>query len=148
MKATGEILVERPIEVVWRWAADPRNWENWLEGVHDVEVEGRLLEGSRIESSYEYGGEIHDFVYEVVERSAPRRQVVRSVSGPFPFEGTLELAGEAGGTRVRQTFDAGADSLFSRIMFTVAAPLLRRGMRRRLDEQLRRLKVAIELTAT
>jgi uncharacterized protein YndB with AHSA1/START domain len=146
LKATSEIVVERPIEVVWRWAADPRNWENWLEGVHDVEVEGRLGQGSRIASRYDYGGEIHHFVYEVVERTAPRRQVVRSVSGPFPFEGVLELGEEAGGTRVRQTFDAGADSLFSKIMFKVAAPALRPGMRRRLDDQLERLKVAIELT--
>ena len=146
MKATGEIVVERPIEVVWRWAADPRNWENWLEGVHDVEVDGLLAEGSRLSSRYVYGGQDHEFVYEIVERRQPRRQLVRSVSGPFPFEGTLELAEEAAGTRVRQTFDAGPDSLFTRVWFAVAGPLLRRGMRRRLDEQLARLKVAIELT--
>ena len=31
-------------------------------------------------------------VYEIAEHTPPRRQVVRSVAGPFPFESTLELS--------------------------------------------------------
>lgn len=146
MKASAEVVVERPLEVVWSWASDPRNWENWLEGVFDVEVEGRLVQGSHLSSMYEYGGEAHEFEYELVERRPPRRQVVRSVSGPFPFEGTLELTEEPAGTRVRQSFDAGDDGVLTRVMFVVGGPLVRRSMRRRIAAQLERLKVAIELT--
>ena len=146
MRAAGEIVVDRPLEVVWRWAADPRNWENWLEGVRDVRVEGRLAEGGRIASRYEYGGELHDFVYEIVVREPPRRQVVRSLEGPFPFESVLQLSEDARGTRVRQAVDAGSDSRFTSFLFAIAWPLLRRGLRRRIQAQLRRLKEAIELT--
>ena len=146
MRAAAEIVVDRPVEVVWRWASDPRNWENWLEGVRDVTVEGRLAEGGRIASRYEYGGELHDFVYEIALREPPRRQVVRALESPFPFESVLELSEHARGTRVRQAVDAGSDGRFTSFLFAVAGPLLRRGLRRRMEAQLRRLKQAIELT--
>ena len=52
MRASAEVVVERPLKVVWTWASDPRNWVNWLEGVHDVRIEGRLEQGSRIHPQY------------------------------------------------------------------------------------------------
>jgi carbon monoxide dehydrogenase subunit G len=146
MRATAEVVVERPLEAVWLWAADPRNWENWLDGVHDVELHGRLEEGARLTSRYDYGGRTHRIEYEIVERRPSRRQVVRTVAGPFPFEGTLELAEEAEGTRVRQTIDAGSDSPLTTVLFALGGPLLRRSMRRRIHSQLERMREAIELT--
>ena len=146
MRAVAEIVVDRPLEVVWRWAADPRNWENWLDGVHDVRVEGRLVEGGRIASRYEYGGRLHDFEYEIVVRDPPRRLLVRSLEGPFPFESDLELSEHARGTLVHQAFDAGPDSRFTAFLFKIAGPLVRQTLRRRMQAQLGRLKEAIELT--
>ena len=26
MRASAEIVIERPVEAVWQWAADPRQW--------------------------------------------------------------------------------------------------------------------------
>jgi hypothetical protein len=146
VRAAAEIVVDRPLEVVWRWAADPRNWENWQEGVRDVRVQGRLVEGGRIASRYEYGGRVHDFEYELVLREPPRRQLVRSLAGPFPFESELLLSEHARGTLVRQAVDAGADGRFTAFLYLAAGPLLRHGLRRRIKAQLRRLKDAIELT--
>jgi hypothetical protein len=146
MRASAEVVVERPLQVVWTWAADPRNWVNWLEGVHDVRIAGRLERGCRISSRYDYGGQTHVFVYEVVERDPPRRQVVRALSGPFPFESSLELGEDTLGTHVCHTVDAGPDSTFTRFLFAVGGPLLRRSMRGRIRTQLERLKTEIELT--
>ncbi len=146
MKAAAEIVVDRPLEVVWRWAADPRNWENWQEGVRDVRVQGRLVEGGRISSRYEYGGSLHEFDYELVVREPPRRQLVRSLDGPFSFESELLLSEHARGTLVRQTVEAGADGRFTAFLYALGAPFMRRGLRRRIKAQLRRLKEAIELT--
>jgi Polyketide cyclase / dehydrase and lipid transport len=146
MRASAEVVVERPLQVVWTWAADPRNWVNWLEGVHDVRIAGRLERGGRISSRYDHGGQTHEFVYEVVERDPPRRQVVRALSGPFPFESSLELGEDTLGTRVRHTVDAGPDSTITRFLFAVGGPFLRRSMCGRIRTQLERLKTAIELT--
>jgi hypothetical protein len=146
VKAVATTVVDRPREVVWHWAADPRNWENWQEGVRDVRVAGRLVEGARIASRYEYGGSVHEFEYELVVRDPPRRQLVHSLEGPFSFRSELELREHARGTLVRQTVEAGPDSRFTAFLYVLAGPLLRRGLRRRIEAQLRRLKEAIELT--
>jgi hypothetical protein len=72
---------------------------------------------------------------------------VSAVSGRFPFEGTLELFGDVGGTRVRHTVDAGPEDALARLLFVVARPMVRRSMRRRIEAQLARLKTMVELEA-
>jgi len=125
VRAWAEIVIERPPEAVWQWASDPRHWHRWEPDL----------------------GAVDPGDYEVVEKTAPRRQVVRSAAGPFPFESTLELSPDVGGTRVRQTVTAGPEDALARFLFVVARPLVRRGMRRRIAGQLVRLKTMVELEA-
>jgi hypothetical protein len=142
MRASAEIVIDRPVEAVWEWASDPRHWPRWQEGVTDV-----APDGDRFTSRYEYGPHSGTAVYEIVERTPPRRQVVRSVSGPFRFQGTLELSADVGGTRVRQTVVSGPEDALARFLFLVARPLVRRSMRGRIAGQLERLKTMVELEA-
>ena len=125
MRASAEIVIERPLKAVWEWASDPRQWHRWEPDLSGVDP-----------------GD-----YEIVEKTPPRRQVVRSVAGPFPFESTLELSPDVGGTRVRQTVTAGPEDALARFLFVVARPLVRRSMRRRVAGQLARLKTMVELEA-
>jgi hypothetical protein len=125
MKASAETVIERPMEAVWEWASDPRHWPQWEEHLSEVSTED----------------------YEITESTPPRRQVVRAVSGAFPFEGTLELSVDVGGTRVRHTVDAGPEDALARFLFVAARPLVRRSMRRRIAAQLERLKTMVELEA-
>ena len=145
MRASAETVIERPIEAVWAWASDPWQWPRWQEEVRDVRVSGELSRGSRFHGSLRSGNGLHDVEFEIVERLPPRKQVARSVAGPFPFEGTLELSEDSSGTRVRQTVDAGPDDALARFLFWAASPLVRRGMRRRIQGQLARLKEMVEL---
>jgi hypothetical protein len=124
VRAAAELVIERPLEAVWAWASDPSHWDRWEPDLSDLDPDD----------------------YEIVQ-SPPRRQVVRSVTGPFAFESTLELSPDAGGTRVRQTVTAGPEDLLDRFMFIVAGPLVRRGIRRRIAGQLARLKTMVELEA-
>jgi hypothetical protein len=125
MRASAEIVVARPMEAVWQWASDPRQWQHWEEE----------------------RGATRPADYEIVESSAPRRQVVRAVSGAHPFEGTLELFEHVSGTRVRHTVSAGPEDALARFLFVAAGPLVRRSMRRRIAAQLARLKTMVELGA-
>ena len=125
MRAAAEIVIERPVAAVWEWASDPRHWHRWEPDLGGVDPAD----------------------YEIVEKTAPRRQVVRSVEGTSPFESILELSPDVGGTRVRQTVVAGPDDALARFLFVVARPLVRRGMRRRIAAQLARLKTMVELEA-
>jgi hypothetical protein len=147
MRASAEIVIERPVAAVWQWAADPRQWHRWQGGVRDVRVEGELEAGSRFTSSQDYGRDAQEVEFEVAERRPPRLQVVRSLSAAFPFEGRLELSEDVGGTRVRQTVDAGPADALARLAFVVARPYVRRGMRRAIAAQLARLKAMVELEA-
>ena len=125
MRASAEIVIERPVQAVWEWASDPRHWHRWEPDLSAVDPDH----------------------YEIVEKTPPRRQVVRSVAGPSPFESTLELSPDVGGTRVRQTVTAGPEDALARLLFVVARPLVRRSMRRRIAGQLARLKTMVELEA-
>jgi Polyketide cyclase / dehydrase and lipid transport len=125
MRASAEIVIERPLEAVWEWAADPQHWHRWEPDLSEVDPDH----------------------YEIADQTPPRRQVVRSVAGPYPFESTLELSPDVGGTRVRQTVTAGPEDALARFMFVVARPLVRRSMRRRIVGQLARLKTMVELEA-
>jgi hypothetical protein len=125
MRASAEIVIERPPEAVWQWAADPRQWHRWEPDLGNVDPDH----------------------YEIAEQAPPRRQVVRSVAGPFAFESALELSPDVGGTRVRQTVTAGPEDALARFMFIVARPLVRRSMRKRIAGQLARLKTMVELEA-
>jgi hypothetical protein len=124
VRASAEIVIERPPAAVWAWASDPSHWERWEPELSDLEPDD----------------------YEIVHQP-PRRQVVRSVTGPFAFESTLELSPDVGGTRVRQTVTAGPENALDRLMFVVARPLVRRGIRKRIASQLARLKTMVELEA-
>jgi hypothetical protein len=125
MRASAETVIARPMEAVWEWASDPRQWHRWEENLSEVRAED----------------------YEIAESEPPRRQVVRAVAGRFPFEGTLELFEDVGGTRVRQTVSAGPEDALARVLFVTARPLVQRSMRRRIEAQLARLKTMVELEA-
>jgi uncharacterized protein YndB with AHSA1/START domain len=125
MRACAETVIARPREAVWRWASDPAQWHRWEDTLGDVATDD----------------------YEIAASEPPRRQVVRAVSGRFPFEGTLELSEDVGGTRVRHTVDAGPEDALARVVFVFARPLVRRSMRRRIEAQLARLKEMVELEA-
>jgi hypothetical protein len=125
MRASAETVIERPMEAVWKWAADPRHWQQWEEHLGEVSTDD----------------------YEITESTPPRRQVVRAVSGRFPYEGTLELSEDVGGTRVRHTVSAGPEDALARFLFVAARPWVRRSMRRRIEAQLARLKTMVELEA-
>jgi hypothetical protein len=125
MRALAETVIDRPMEAVWRWAADPAHWGRWEEDMSGIAP-----------------GD-----YEIAESTAPRRQVIRSVAARPPFESILELSEDIGGTRVRRTVDAAPGDALTRIAFIAARPLARRDMRRRIEDQLARLKEMVELEA-
>lgn len=141
------IVVSRSVQEVWRYVADPRNLPRWLSGVSDVRLtsEGTLRPGSTFASTYTYGGRTHEVTYEVTEVRPPNRLVIRSVSGPYPFESTFEMeeVGEVG-TQVFHTLAAGADSKATGVIFLVLGPFLRAGMRMRMRRELLRLSELIE----
>ncbi len=115
--------IDRPIDGVFAFVADAERMDQWIVGVSDVR---RLSEeagvGARYESQYTYGPGTHRMTYEVTAYDPPTRYGIRSVEGPFPFEGVLTLEPTATGTRVTNALDTAPDGRATAAMFTVLRP--------------------------
>ncbi len=146
MKASVQIVIDRPIDKVWAFVADVKNMEGWVAGVTEVTVTslGAFGVGSTFTSEYSYQGRTTDVSYEVVEWRPPEWQVVRSASGPLPFRGSIEIETVAERTRLTHIVEAGPDRVGARLIFAVFGPLIRAGMRRQLRQELRLLKYLVE----
>ena len=148
MNASATIDIDRPIDDVFAYLADPRNMEQWVVGVSDVRAVGdETGVGARYTSDYTYSGRTQEMTYEVTGYEEPTRYAIRG-EGPFPFEGELTLEPTPMGTRVTNTIDAASDGRFTTVMFTVFAPRMRRLMAKRLTEELVALKAVTESSST
>ena len=144
MKSSATIDINRPIDDVFAYIADPHNMEQWVVGVTDVQTSSdRPTAGMQYTSNYTYGGRTEAMTYVVTGFESPTRYSIRG-EGPFPFEGELSLEPTATGTRVTNSIDAGSDSRFTTVMFTLFAPVMRRVMAKRLKAELVELKGELE----
>ena len=144
MKATAEAIIKRDVEDVWDFIADPKNMEQWVVGVANVVVpEGEFGAGSTFSSSYTYNGRTSQMSYVVTAFEKPDHMTMVG-SGPFPFEGHIELAPIDGGTRIRNTIDAKADGCITSVMFFLLPWMLKPMMRKQLQKELDALAAILE----
>jgi len=138
-----EIEIARPVDVVARYATDPANAPEWYENIESVEWRSSPPAeiGSRIEFVAHFLGRTLRYTYEIVDLLPNERLVMRTDQGPFPMETTYTWASAArpGSTEMRLR-NRGAPSGFSML----AAPMLRRAMRRANRRDLERLKAILE----
>ena len=146
MKASANILIDRPVSEVWDFVADIRNMDKWVNGVSDPRPvsDGEWGVGSAFESKYTYAGKTHTITYEITGFDPPNRLAMRSTSGPFPFEGCVELREDGHGTRLTNTLDAEPTNIFLTLWFATMGIVLRMMMRNQLRKELVLLKAELE----
>lgn len=138
----SEVVIDRPIEVVARYASDPTNAPSWYVNIASVEwkTPPPAAVGSRLAFVAHFLGRRLAYTYEIVEHVAGERLVMRTAEGPFPMETTYtwDAASE---TSTRMTLrNRGAPAGFSRL----AAPFMSLAMRRANRQDLARLKALLE----
>ena len=148
MKASANILIDRPISEVWGFVADIRNMDKWVNGVSDPRPvsNGEWGVGSAFESKYTYSGKTYTITYEISGYDPPNRIAMRSTSGPFPFEGCVELRKDGYATHLTNTLDAEPTNIFLTIWFATMGIVLRMMMRAQLRKELTLLKAELEAT--
>jgi uncharacterized membrane protein len=137
-----EVVIERPVDVVAGYAADPGNSPNWYVNIDSVSWESPppLAVGSRIAFVARFLGRRLAYTFEVVEHEPGRRLVMRTAQGPFPMETTYTWA-PAGAGATRMTLrNRGEPAGFA----SVAAPVMAAAMRRANRKDLARLKSVLE----
>ena len=139
-----EATINRPVEEVAAYAADPSNAPEWYVNIKSVEwkTPPPLAVGSRVAFVARFLGRRLAYTYDFVEWVPGVKLVMRTAEGPFPMETTYawESAGEG---RTRMTLrNRGEPAGFSKIV----GPLIAAAMRRTNQKDLARLKALLERT--
>ena len=136
------ILIDRPRELVARFAADPDNAPDWYANITSVDWETPrpLRVGSRIAFVAHFLGRRLAYTYEVIEWVPGERLVMRTSQGPFPMETTYAWRATSAGLTEMTLRNRGAPTGFS----TWIAPFVARAMRRANEKDLALLKQQLE----
>jgi uncharacterized membrane protein len=140
------VVIGRPIEEVFAFAADPNNNPLW----HSFTLETQTVSGVEVEVGTAFDNVIKflgrriETTLEIVENEPPRRQRVRVTSGPIPASGCydFEPADGGGSTRFTYTLDAEVGGFFK-----LAEPLVGRAARRQTETDMATLKDLLEAGA-
>jgi uncharacterized protein YndB with AHSA1/START domain len=136
------IDIDRPVDEVSAFAADPDRVTSWYANIARVEwlTPPPLAVGSRLAFVARFLGRELAYTYAVVAFEPGRRLVMRTDQGPFPMETTYEWTPSgSGGTRMALR-NRGEPAGWS----SVAAPLMAAAVRRANTKDLARLQALLE----
>lgn len=142
---SNSIEIERPVDIVAAYAADPDNAPEWYANIESIEWKSPrpLAVGSKLAFVARFLGRRLAYTYEVVEWEPNEKFVMRTAQGPFPMETTYEWA-PASGDRTRMSLrNRGEPSGFSALM----APMMARAMNAANRKDLRAIKTILEASA-
>jgi hypothetical protein len=93
VEVTTEVVIDRAVELVARFAMNPDNAPRWYRNITSVEWRspGLLNVGSRIAFVAHFMSRRLSYTYEVAVLEPGVRLVMRTTEGPFPMETTYEF---------------------------------------------------------
>jgi uncharacterized membrane protein len=141
MRIEESVEINRPLEEVYEYVANPENLPEWTGTVIETRkgTLGPLLEGSTFTSVGKFLGRRVESPFEVIAHESPRLHSHKSTGGPLPMEWTLTFEEVAGGTRYTQVAEGEPGGFFG-----LVGPLLERVGRRQLRTDLENLKDLLE----
>ncbi len=141
MRIEESVQINRPLEEVYEYVANPENLPEWAGTAIEVrkDTPGPLLEGSTFTTVGKFLGRRFETPFEVTAHESPRRHAHKSTGGPFPLEWTLTFEELPGGTRLTQVAEGEPGGFFK-----LAGPLLERAVRRQFRTDLANLKDLLE----
>lgn len=140
-----EVTIDRPIDVVAGYAADPSNAPEWYVNIESIEwkTPPPAAVGSKVAFVARFLGRRLTYTYELTEFLPAERLVMRTAEGPFPMETTYTWTA-VGDERTRMTLrNRGQPTGFSR----AAAPFMASAMRRANGKDLAKLRSILEAGA-
>ena len=138
-----EIVINRPVELVARYAGNPTNAPIWYANIDSVEWDTTppAVVGSRMAFVARFLGRRLAYTYEIVELVADARLVMRTAHGPFPMETTYTWSSVDDGSTLMSLRNRGEPAGFAG---PITAPMMAAAMRRANRNDLARLKQLLE----
>jgi uncharacterized membrane protein len=136
------VVINRPVEEVARYASDPDSVPAWYANIKSVEwkTPRPLQVGSRLAFVAHFLGRRLEYTYEIVEWIPGKRFVMRTADGPFPMETTYTWEAVAD-TQTQMTLrNRGMPAGFSKWL----APFMAFAVRRANQKDLALLKKRLE----
>ncbi len=137
------IVIDLPRRRVFPVAARPENMPLWNSAVLESELDGALMEGTRVVQRIHLLGRRFQTAFRVTCYEPPRQITYTSTAGPMDIRGTMEFVPLQGRTLVRWTV-AGS----GRDFFRVGEGVLVRAGRHEMRSCLENLKRFVEQTAS
>ena len=116
------IDIDRPVDVVAEYAADPSNAPEWYDNIDSVtwRTDPPVRLGSVVAFVARFLGRRLEYSYEIVDLIRSERLVMRTAQGPFPMETSYTWAPTAAGGSRMTLRNRGEPAGFSRLV----APLM------------------------
>ena len=98
MRVVESIEINRPVEEIFSYAADPKHFPEWSGIILEVQQEapGSLREGDRFTTVSKFLGRRFETPFEVTAHEPNRQNSHRSTGGPLPQEYTSTFEETAG----------------------------------------------------
>jgi uncharacterized membrane protein len=137
-----EIIIDRPVDIVAGYAADPTNAPEWYANIYSVEwkTEPPVTVGSAVAFVARFLGRSLEYTYEIAELEPGERLVMRTKQGPFPMETTYTWSAVDGRSTRMTLRNRGEPAGFARI----TAGAMQRAMRRANTKDLQNIKRILE----
>jgi hypothetical protein len=137
-----EITIDRTVDTVAAYAADPSNAPAWYVNIESVDWEtpppARV--GSRVAFVARFLGRRLAYTYEFVDLVPNERLVMRTAQGPFPMETTYVWTATGDGKTHMSLRNRGEPAGFSKLV----APFMAVAMRRANRKDLAKLRSILE----
>src|SRR5207237_4581 len=116
---------------------DSRNITKWQPSIQETKatVEGPAQVGTRVTEVRSFLGRKMESTYEITEVEPNRKMGLKSISGPFPYTGSINFEPEGDATTV--TFNAEMEPTG---FFKLAEGMLAGGMKKQLKDDLEQAK--------
>ena len=139
---TSDLVIDRPLDVVASYVADPTNAPEWYQNIESVEWETEpvVQPGSRMTFVARFLGRRLQYTYEIREYQPGARLVMSTAQGPFPMETTYTWAPVSDQATKMTLRNQGEPAGFAK----VTAPMMAAAMQRANQKDLVNLKTILE----
>jgi uncharacterized membrane protein len=137
-----EAVIQRPVETVATYAADPSNAPVWYANIDSIEwlTEPKLETGAKVAFVAQFLGKRLEYTYDFIEVVPGERLVMRTAQGSFPMETTYTWTSTGDGSTRMTLRNRGEPAGFSKLV----APFMARAVKRANQKDLAKLKSILE----